>query len=230
MLTTLAVQMTEDQQPMILIADDHAIFRAGLRSLIEIEPDFVVVGEASDGAEAVELVREHDPDVLLLDLAMPRVTGIEALRQLADEARSVRTILLTATIDKTEVLTALRLGARGIVLKESATQLLFKSVRTVMTDQYWIRRGTVGDLVTALAGEQETGATGASASGYRLTHREREIVSFVVAGHANKEIANQCSVSEATVKHHLTHIFDKVGVSTRLELAVFATHNKLVEP
>src|SRR5262249_11075424 len=123
----------------VVLADDHPLFRDGLRKLLESEPGFTVVGEAGDGAEAVELVATRDPDVLLIDLTMPGMTGLDALRALADRGLSAcRVMLLTAAIDRDQMLEALQLGARGIVPKESATATLFKSIRTVMKDEYWI--------------------------------------------------------------------------------------------
>jgi len=131
----------------IVIADDHPIFRDGLRRLLESEPNLKVVGEASDGAEAVALAAQLQPDILLLDLAMPRVPGMEALRELAKTTSPVRTLLLTASVERPDMLQALQLGARGIVLKESATQVLLKSIETVMAGGYWVGRESVPDLI-----------------------------------------------------------------------------------
>ncbi len=212
----------------ILIADDHPIFRDGLRKLLESEPGFQVVGEASDGDEAVAMATSHRPDVLLLDLAMPRLPGLGALREMGTAAGSVRTILLTAAIEKDEIIAALQLGARGVVLKQAATDLLFKSIRSVMDGQYWVGREAVADLVQTLrilAAE----TPGQRQKTFGLTKRELEIVGAIVEGLTNKEIAKKFGLSEDTVKHHVTNIFNKLGVSTRLEVAMFAIHNKLVE-
>jgi two-component system nitrate/nitrite response regulator NarL len=125
----------------IVIADDHPIFRDGLRRLLESEPDFKVIGEAPDGAEAVKLTRQLRPEILLLDLAMPRHPGLEALRELSSGSpSSVRIILLTAAAEKAQIIEALQLGARGVVLKDSATQLLLKAIHTVMAGEYWVGR------------------------------------------------------------------------------------------
>ena len=214
----------------ILIADDHAIFRKGLRLLLEGEEGFVVVGEAEDGGRATELTRDLKPDVLLLDLAMPRVHGMDALRDLDATRDPVRTILLTAAIEKGEVVTALQLGARGVVLKDAATQLLFKAVHSVMAGEFWVGRGSVADLVEALRNMSAQGADlPPRKKGFGLTKREQEVLAAVVAGSTNKEIATQFALSEYTVKHHVTNIFNKVGVSNRVELALFAVHHKLIE-
>ena len=213
----------------IVIADDHPIFRDGLRRLLESEPGFEVVGEASDGARAIALASQLKPDILLLDLAMPHVTGIAALRDLAESGTMVKTILLTAQIGRSDVVTALQLGARGVVLKETATQILFKAIRWVMDGQYWVEREAVGDLVQTLRGLMAAESEEGKKKTFGLTKRELAIVGTIVAGYSNKDIAAKFSISEDTVKHHLTNIFNKVGVSSRLELGLFAVHHKLVD-
>lgn len=213
----------------ILIADDHAIFRDGLRRLLESEPEFEVVGEAADGKEALDMVQQVHPDILLLDLAMPRMPGLETLRELAPQRNGTRVILLTAAIENRQMVEALQIGARGVVMKEAATQILLKAIRTVMAGQFWIGREPTADVVQYLkthAAMQQP----SKAKSYGLTRREIEILSTIVSGLSNKEIAQKFSLSEDTVKHHLTNIFDKLGVSSRLELALFAINNRLIEP
>jgi len=213
----------------IVIADDHPIFRDGLRRLLETETDLKVLGEASDGAEAVKLARQLKPDILLLDLAMPKHPGLEALRELSVPANAtpVRVILLTAAAEKSQIVEALQLGARGVVLKDSATQLLLKAIQTVMAGEYWVGRESVSNLVQYLRTLMQSTYDEARQKKFGLTPRELEIVSAVVAGFSNKEIAVYFRISEDTVKHHLSNIFDKIGVSTRLELALFAVNHSL---
>jgi DNA-binding NarL/FixJ family response regulator len=221
--------MDRKSQPIrLVIADDHPIFRDGLRRLLEAEADLKVIGEARDGAEAVKLARQLKPDIMLLDLAMPKHPGLEALRDLSNGgANSVRVILLTAAAEKKEIVEALQLGARGVVLKDSATQLLLKAIHTVMAGEYWVGRESVSNLVLYLRTLVQSSGDEARQKKFGLTPRELEIVSAVVAGFANKEIAEYFKISEDTVKHHLSNIFDKLGVSTRLELALFAVNQSL---
>ena len=210
----------------LMIADDHSIFRDGLKKLIESQPDLVFVGEASNGIDAVKRAHELKPDVLTLDLSMPRMSGLEVVAELDRMQLGVRTIMLVAEIDRAGTIKALQSGARGIVLKESATELLFKAIRCVMSGEYWVGRDMVSDLVQTL-GRLSTSAVPAR-NKFGLTRRELDVLPFVVAGLTNKEIADKHGLSEETIKHHLTNIFDKTGASNRLELAMFAIHHQLV--
>jgi DNA-binding NarL/FixJ family response regulator len=229
--TTTPVPAPGNERIRIVIADDHPIFRKGLKSLLEAEAGaecgFEVIGEAGDGTEAVRTVRALHPDVLLLDLAMPASSGMEALGELAAEPSGVRIVLLTAAIERAEVVRALELGALGVVLKNSPPELLFKAIRSVMTGQHWIGRESIGDILDALRRYRQAAPPRPK---FGLTPRELEITSAVVLGCSNREIAKQFVLSEDTVKHHLTNIYAKVGASNRLELALFAVHHRLLEP
>ena len=236
----------------ILIADDHPMVREGLSALLKVNDHFTIVGEATNGEEAINLTRQTLPDILLLDVAMPGLNGFDVLRRLSNLTHTVRVVLLTASIDRSQIIEALRLGARGVVSKGSPSEILFKSIECVMDDQVWISRDCVRDLVSVLRASasgnaegaavlqplREAGSEGAAApvaervggtaiGKYGLTARELEIVSAIVDGQSNRDIALTYGISEYTVKHHLTRIFDKVGVFSRLELAVFAIHHDL---
>jgi DNA-binding NarL/FixJ family response regulator len=212
----------------IAIADDHPIFRDGLRRLLESEPNLQVVGEAADGRQAIELVHETKPDILLLDVAMPNLPGLEALRELSEAQNPVRVIILTASIERQQMLQALQLGARGIVLKESATQVLMKSLSAVMEGSYWVGKESVPDLKELVLKDMPVLEEHSPSEKWGLTRREMQMVAAIVEGSSNRDMAQKFSVREDTVKHHLTSIFSKLGVNTRLELALFALEHKLV--
>ena len=211
----------------IVIADDHTIFREGLRRLLEGEPAFRVVGEAEDGSEAIQQVRQLKPDILLLDIVMPRVSGLQVLDELSAGRMPVRTIVLTAAIERSKAVETLQRGARGVLLKEASTAHLFKCIRCVAEGQYWVGREEVGDLVEYM--RREVSAAQDERERLGLTGRELEIVSAIVAGLSNRDMASQFAISEQTVKHHLTRIYDKLGVSNRLELALYAIQRRLVD-
>jgi two-component system, NarL family, nitrate/nitrite response regulator NarL len=212
----------------ILIADDHPIFRDGLRRLLEAESDLSVVGQAVDAAEAIQLAGSLRPDILLLDVAMPEISGLEALEMLVDMPDAPAVILLTAAIDRADIVKALQVGARGVVLKESATAMLLKAIRVVMEGGYWVGRESVSDLMLALRSLGPVPERPEALPAYNLTPREIQIVGLILAAAGNKKIADTLNISEKTVKHHLTNIFEKLGVSNRLELALFAAQHNLL--
>jgi two-component system, NarL family, nitrate/nitrite response regulator NarL len=212
----------------ILIADGQALFRAALRQLLKKEPGFNVVGETGSGKEALDLLQRLQPNVALLDLNMPQQSALEVLSRLAGAHTKSRILLLAGSIEQRQIIEALRLGARGVVLKSMSSQLLYKSIRMVMEGGYWIGRGVISDLVDSLRAADDPDRVPAKSSTYGLTHREFEILSTVVDGCTNKDIAEKFAISEQTVKHHLTKIFEKVGVSNRLELALLAVEQRMI--
>jgi DNA-binding NarL/FixJ family response regulator len=224
----LATRQRSPASPIrILIADDHPMVRDGLRALLGTQPDFDVVGDARDGEEALRLAYDMRPDVLLLDMAMPQLSGMEVLRELsAARTAPCRTILVTAALQKLDVPRVLKYGARGIVLKDSPIEMVFKSIRKVHDGEVWVTREAMTDLMDDIS----TPAAPPSADriDYGLTPREREVLARLVDGDTNKEIADRLGVSEGTVKHHLTSIFTKTGATNRLELGLLALQRQLV--
>ena len=221
---SLARMITPDHPPVrILLVDEHLIFREGLKKLLEGEPDFTVVGDASGPDNALRAVDEHKPDIVIVSLAgRPLVRLMQTLQDLGTGTHRVRTILLTTTIERRHIVQALQLGVSGMLLKDTSAQLMFESVRCVVAGHCWIGREKLTDLAEAVVRPATI-----DKARFRLTPRELEIVDAVRRGDTNKTIAQQLSITENTVKHHLTTIFNKVGVFTRLQLAVFAINHKL---
>ena len=216
----------------LLIADDHPIVRDGLKKLLLLEDDFEVIGEAGDGREVLEKVRDLDPDVLLLDLRMPNLDGLATLTALAQVNKRTRVIILTASEDKNEFVQAMKLGCSGIVLKQTAPDLIVKSIRKVHSGEIWLDSHTTAAVMRQFSTHLEGGTGGGGQTGKGrerspLSTREREIVALVAQGYKNKEMAEKMFISEQTVKNHLHNIFDKLGVSDRLELALYAIHKGL---
>ncbi|HXD20792.1 MAG TPA: response regulator transcription factor [Vicinamibacterales bacterium] len=210
----------------VVIADDHTILREALRQVLTARREFTVVGEAANGREAVAVVTRTRPDLLLLDVSMPEASGLDALRELAAIGPGVRTLVLTASIDRLGMLAALQLGARGVVLKTAGTKVLLEAIEAVLAGEYWVDRRSVSNLFDVL--KQLSGPASPTQRKFGLTERQLEIVTAVVAGLTNREIAAKLKIAEDTVKHHLSQVFDKTGVSSRLELAMLATHHGLV--
>ncbi|MCL6482305.1 MAG: response regulator transcription factor [Firmicutes bacterium] len=210
----------------VLVADDHPIFRDGLRKLLEGEPDVAIVGEASSGSECIQLLGKLKPDILLLDLRMPDKDGLAVLEEVNFDALQTKVIVVTATEDDRDVVRAMRLGARGVVLKQSATDLLLRSIRKVHQGEIWLDQRMTAEVMKAFAKSSEGGVRREKPL---LSDREKEIVQLVAQGYRNREIGEKLFISEQTVKNHLHNIFDKLGVSDRLELALYAIHHRLID-
>jgi len=213
-------EKAESRQIRILIADNHTVFREGLRRLLEAEHDFMVVGQASDGAQALKLTIALQPDILLLDVAMPKMSGLEAMRRLAGIQTNTKIILVTAGVENSELAAAIELGIRAVVLKQSTTQNLYTAIRAVTDGHYWMVSEKVPQMV---AGTPETSILSTHdkyglKEDFGLTAPELDMVSAVLNGFSTKSIAEQYSISEQTVKHRFTRIFTKLGISSRLQL------------
>ena len=219
------VATEETQMIRIALADDHPIFRDGLRKLLALEEDFQVVAEARDGKEVLDILQRDEPDVLLLDLKMPGLDGLSTLQRLQAQKIKTKVIVLTASDNEDEYVQAMKFGTSGIVLKQTATELLIKSIRKVHAGEIWLDSRTTAAVMRQFASPNEAAAKDRERS--PLSQREREIVVLVAQGFKNKEIAERMFISEQTVKNHLHNIFDKLGVSDRLELALYAIHKNI---
>jgi two-component system nitrate/nitrite response regulator NarL len=220
---------TESSQPpsiRIAIADQQPIFRHGLRRLLETDPTLVIVSDTGDGAAAVTAIRDLRPDVLLLGLTTSGQRAIDTLRELAAAGELLRTIILADRLGTPELAGALQLGARGVLPKDSAPDELFNSIHGVMAGQLWVGPGPTSTMVGSL---RKLRAARRRSKAFGLTQREIEIVRAVMAGYSTKRIAEGSSISENTVKSHLTRVFNKMGVSNRVELVQFAGHHRLLD-
>lgn len=208
------------------IATAYPLVLEAFGKLLETDPRITVIGEAQSTDDALALARTHAPDVLLLDDAMLATPVASTLRELSQQAPSVRTLVVTSDGDTDYALEALAHGARGVILKRAPSHLLFKSIYTVSGGSYWVGRDCVDGLIDRLREHGSWPTTGGAAA-LGLSARELEVVSTIVAGYTNDEIAKALRISVKTVKRHLTSIFSKVGTSNRLELASFAIRNRL---
>jgi two-component system, NarL family, nitrate/nitrite response regulator NarL len=225
----------------IAVADDEWMFVACLRQLLTAPPSiikevygvdvgagFSVVGEAGTGEDTVSIVEATRPDLLLVDLEMPRMGGLEVMRALQGATWPLRTIVLAGNVTKSQMFRAVQLGVRGIVPKDVPTEVLFKSILAVIAGRRWLDQRLVSELMEMVRTHGQPVNAPPDRCPFGLTPREREVLALVAAGYPNKEIARVCAVSQETVKHHLTHMFDKVGASNRLELALMARKSGLL--
>jgi NarL family two-component system response regulator LiaR len=210
----------------VAIADDHAVVRQGLRTFLELQDGMDVVGEAADGEEAVKLVEDTAPDVVLLDLVMPRVDGLEAIRRIRESAPATRILVLTSFADDHTVLPAVRAGAAGYLLKDVQPPELASAIRTVHAGEALLAPSVATMLVEQLAAED--GPAARDDDGHHLTPRELEVLAELARGRANKAIAFELGVSERTVKTHVSNILGKLGFTDRTQAAVYAVEHGLV--
>jgi two-component system, NarL family, response regulator LiaR len=201
----------------VLIVDDHAVVREGLRSFLELQDGMAVVGEAENGADAVAVAEQVRPDVVLMDLVMPRVDGVEAMRRLRERVPAARVIVLTSFLDDDRLLPAVRAGAAGYLLKNAQPQELARAIRTANEGEALIDPAVAARLVEALA-------TGERDDRYeQLTPREREVLDLIGRGFSNKRIAQELGAAEKTVKNHVSHVLAKLGVADRTQAALYAS-------
>jgi two-component system nitrate/nitrite response regulator NarL len=210
----------------IVIAEELPIFRDGLRRLLETDSRLSIVGETGDRLTVPQLVRELSPDILLLGFSSLCPSLVGTLREIAECGTGVRTIILTGAVHAPEVVEAVQHGAAGVLSKDSLAEVLFKGIDSVMDGHYWIGNAAGSDVAASL---RKFNVERRRAKAFGLTRRELEIVRVVVSGYTNKQIARQFSISESTVKRHITHIFDKLGASNRIEVALFAAHHRLLD-
>jgi DNA-binding NarL/FixJ family response regulator len=225
--------MSSAQPIRLLIADGHPIVLEGLRSVLGHLPNLQVVGEASDGMEAIEKTVSLDPDIVLMELKLPRVDGLTVLRSIQARAGRSKVILFSSPENKEEFVEAMKLGCSGILSKDSAITLIEKSIQKVYAGEIWLDSNTTAAVIRQFASPTDfppahgTGNGKATRERAQLSQREREIIILIAQGYKNKEIAEKMFITEQTVKNHLHNVFDKLGVSDRLELALYAIHNSL---
>ena len=211
----------------LMIVDDHEIVRMGMRALFELESDITVVGEASNGAEAVAKVSVLDPQVILMDVRMPNMNGIEACRDIKSTRSDVYILMITSHDDAKAAEDSILAGAGGYLIKNSSRAELLKAVRLVATGQTLVDPNSAKQAMTKI---MALASGTAHIPGEELTDREREVLALVARGYTNKQIADTLCVSEKTARNHVSHILEKLGLSRRSEAAAFAVENKLVPP
>jgi NarL family two-component system response regulator LiaR len=208
----------------VLVADDHAVVRQGLRTFLELQEDIEVVADVADGKAALAAVAEHDPDVVLMDLVLPEVDGVEAIRRIARERPSTRVIALTSFLDDDKVFPAVRAGAAGYLLKDIEPPELVKAIRTVHAGEALLHPAVAARLM-----DEYATAGGGRESTDNLTPREREVVGLIARGLSNKRIALELGISEKTVKAHVSSILAKLGLTDRTQVALHAVRERWVE-
>jgi NarL family two-component system response regulator LiaR len=210
----------------VLIVDDHAVVREGLRTFLELQAGIEVAGEAADGEQALERVAELAPDVVVMDLVMPKLDGVGAMRELQRRGRAPRVLVLTSFLDDERLMPAIEAGAAGYLLKNVDPAELARAVRAAHAGEAMLDPTVAARLVERIAGRER----GASTRLDQLTRREREVLDCIARGHSNKQIARELGVAEKTVKTHVGHLLAKLGVADRTQAALLAVREGLVGP
>jgi DNA-binding NarL/FixJ family response regulator len=213
----------------VMVADDHALFRRGLQMVLENEPDIELVGEASDGAEAVEKSQELMPDVILMDVRMPKRSGIEATTQIKDVLPHVKILMLTISDEEADLYDAIKAGASGYLLKEIPIEEVADAIRSVWAGQSRISPSMASKLLNEFAAMSKTPGDRPQIPAPRLTDREMEVLRLVAKGMNNRDIAKDLYISENTVKNHIRNILEKLHLHSRMEAVVYAVREKLLE-
>ena len=216
----------------LLIVDNFPVVRAGLRTVLGGSADIQIVGEAQDGQEAIDRTMELLPDVLLMELRLPNTDGLSVLRTLHTRAPQAKTLLFTASENKEDFIEAMKLGCCGILPKDAQPTLIGKAIQKVYAGEIWLDSNTTAAVIRQFASPLDPSLAQVAANAKpreraQLSQREREIIVLIAQGYKNKEIAEKMFITEQTVKNHLHNVFDKLGVSDRLELALYAIHNSL---
>jgi DNA-binding NarL/FixJ family response regulator len=214
-----------------MIVDDHALFRRGLEMVLEEESDIELVGQASDGSEAVEKAGESLPDVVLMDIRMPRSSGIEACRAMKEVAPSAKIVMLTISDEEEDLFEAIRAGASGYLLKDLPLDEVAETVRAVHGGQSLINPSMAGKLLSEFAtlAKRDTGERVQRVPPPRLTEREMQVLKLVARGMNNRDIAKELFISENTVKNHVRNILEKLQIHSRMEAVMVAVREKLIE-
>ena len=212
----------------ILLADDHVLFRTGVATVLASRPDMEVVGEARDGLEAIALARETMPDIILMDIAMPRCSGLEATRRIKHEMPYVKVVIITVSDNEEDVFEAIKCGAQGYLIKDLKTRRLFDVIEGVVKGEAFLS-GVIAAKILQEFQQPAEGAVRRSEAIEPLTGREIEVLGLVVEGRANREIASALVISESTVKNHLRNILGKLHLRNRIQAAVYAVREGLVE-
>ena len=211
----------------VLLADDHTVVRSGLKMVLDAQPDIEVVAEAGDGAEAVKLALEPGVDLAILDVAMPRMTGLQAVAELHKRRPELRTLILSMYEDERFFFEALKAGASGYVLKSAANRDLIEAIRAAMRGQSFLYPAAVTALIRDYL---ERAKIGESVPEDPLTQREQEVVKLIAEGHTSEEIAETLVISKKTVERHRANILEKLGMRNRVELTRYAIRRGLIEP